>query len=289
MSPVQVLKTPVKSENDKKSYRAIRLENGLKALLISAPPKKQSSSKNEPSTSNDENGNKIDDEKLAACAVCVDVGHFSDPSDVQGMAHFLGMNFFFIQHFTVHSGFNRLFVYSSLIHFVAVRLIFTEHLILMGSEKYPNENEFEQFLQNSGGGSNASTRADITTFHFDVREQLLDDALDRFSYLFKAPLLRKDSMMREREAVDSEFSMRKNNEFVQRRQILSSLAQPGHPFGKFDCGNLKSLKDDIDDEILYEKVHNFRKRHYLAHRMYVCIQAEQSLDSLQVNLNSFHS
>lgn len=152
----------------------------------------------------------------------------------------------------------------------------------MGSEKYPNENEFEQFLQNSGGSGNANTRADITTFHFEVREQLLDDALDRFSYLFKAPLLRKESMMREREAVDSEFSMRKTIEFLQRRQILSSLAQLAHPFGKFDCGNLKTLKDDVDDEALYEKVHDFRRRHYSAHRMYVCVQAERTLDNLQV-------
>ena len=34
MSKVKVLATPEKSENDKKEYRVIELENGLKCLLI---------------------------------------------------------------------------------------------------------------------------------------------------------------------------------------------------------------------------------------------------------------
>lgn len=155
----------------------------------------------------------------------------------------------------------------------------------MGSEKYPNENEFQQFLENSGGSRNAETKTDQTIFYFDVREQLLDDALDRISYFFIAPLLRKDSMMREREAVDSEFSIIKSNESQQRRQVLASLAQVAHPYRNFDCGNLKTLKDNITDDVLHEKVLEFKTKHYSAHRMYVCVQAERKLDSLQVNQN----
>lgn len=99
MSSVEVLETPVKSENDKKSYRVIRLENGLKALLISVPSKQITPSPDPSASDGKKNETAIADEdqvtdldsKLAACAVCVDVGAFSDPSDVQGMAHFLGM------------------------------------------------------------------------------------------------------------------------------------------------------------------------------------------------------
>lgn len=103
-STVEILTTPVKSENDKKSYRVIRLENGLKALLISVPSKEQSllehstnDIKHEPSTTSrgdEDKVKEIDEQKLAACALCVDVGNYSDPSDVQGLAHFLGMNIF---------------------------------------------------------------------------------------------------------------------------------------------------------------------------------------------------
>lgn len=153
----------------------------------------------------------------------------------------------------------------------------------MGSEKYPNENDFTQFLQKSDGSRNAETGPDQTIFYFEVREEFLNAAMDRFSDFYKKPFLRKESMMREREAVDSEFSVRKSNELIRRLQILSSITQPGHPLGKFDCGNLKSLKDNVDDEMLHKKVHDFRTRHYSSHRMHFCVQSEQSLDNLQVN------
>lgn len=132
MSLVEVMETPDKSENDKKSYRVVRLANGLKALLISDPNQNSASH----GDSNDDHTHKHrhesvaasdgedeetesegeekhledsdDDEagdddthrekrgKLAACSLCVDVGSFSDPRDVQGLAHFLGKIDFFI-------------------------------------------------------------------------------------------------------------------------------------------------------------------------------------------------
>lgn len=109
MSSVEVMEVPDKSEYDKKSYRVIRLQNGLKALLISDPTQKldekteedhqeaATTSDDEAESESDNSGDESDDEsgdrkrgKLAACSLCVDVGSFSDPRDVQGLAHFLG-------------------------------------------------------------------------------------------------------------------------------------------------------------------------------------------------------
>lgn len=42
-----------------------------------------------------------------------------------------------------------------------------------------------------------------------------------------------------------------------------------------------TLKEQITDDELYRAVHEFRKRHYSSHRMYVCLQARRSLDELQ--------
>lgn len=112
----EILETPDKSENDKKLYRVIRLHNGLKALLIYDPVAdsktiadfsncnvKVNNSINmsaamttddeetESEASDDEEDATDDErEKLAACSLSVDVGSFSDPRDVQGLAHFLG-------------------------------------------------------------------------------------------------------------------------------------------------------------------------------------------------------
>ena len=50
-------------------------------------------------------------ERMAAASLCVSVGSFSDPSDLPGLAHFL------------------------------------EHMVFMGSEKYTQENAFDEFLK----------------------------------------------------------------------------------------------------------------------------------------------
>lgn len=114
---MEILDAPDKSENDKKLYRVIRLINGLKALLIYDPvadvktiadfskcnAKVNASNMNaavtmsgddeSESEGSDDEEDATDDEaheKLAACSLSVDVGSFSDPRDVQGLAHFLG-------------------------------------------------------------------------------------------------------------------------------------------------------------------------------------------------------
>lgn len=65
---VEVLPTPLQSESDRKSYKLIRLENGLKVLMVKEPEKNSG---------------------LAAVALTVDIGSFQDPHSVQGLAHYL--------------------------------------------------------------------------------------------------------------------------------------------------------------------------------------------------------
>lgn len=75
---VETLQTPQNLPCDKKEYKLIKLPNGLKALLV----------QNEKSEKN------LDDEtttkdRTAAVALCIDVGSFEDPIEVQGLCHFL--------------------------------------------------------------------------------------------------------------------------------------------------------------------------------------------------------
>lgn len=171
---------------------------------------------------------------------------FSDPRDIQGLAHFL------------------------------------EHMIFMGSKKFPNENEFDQYIKRSSGFDNAQTDCEETFFYFEVSEKYLDGALDRLANFFKEPLLLKECMTREREAVESEFQSTKHKNDVRREQLLSSLGNAEHPSSIFTWGNLKTLMENVSDDELHLRVHQFRKRHYSAHRMYVCVQARLPLDTIQV-------
>lgn len=176
------------------------------------------------------------EQKLAAAALCIGVGSFSDPKEVPGMAHFL------------------------------------EHMVFMGSKKFPEENDFDAFIKKSGGSDNAATDFETTVFYFECLEKHFFQALDKFAQFFIAPLMKKDAIAREREAIESEFQMALPSDSSRRDQLMYSLAKENSPVNSFSWGNLITLRDNIEDDKLYKGVHEFRKRHYSSHRMTLAVQ-----------------
>ena len=53
---------------------------------------------------------------------------------------------------------------------------------MQGTTKYPDENEWEAWLAEHGGSSNASTDSEFTVFQFDVQHAFLFEALDRYVF-----------------------------------------------------------------------------------------------------------
>lgn len=155
-------------------------------------------------------------------------------------------------------------------------------MIFMGSEKYPKENTFDVFVKRNGGFLNADTDCEETNYYFEVDEDNFDGALDIFSHLLKKPLLSKEAMTREREAVDSEYRAKMFMPGVRRDQLIAKMGWENHPCSIFTWGNKETLQEKIDDDTLHKKVTEFRERHYSAHRMYLALQARKSLDELQV-------
>ena len=145
----------------------------------------------------------------AAAAMSVNVGHWSDPEQVAGLAHFC------------------------------------EHMLFFSNEKYPEENGWESYLAAHGGSSNASTDAEHTVYQFDVHPKFLDDALDRFAQFFISPLFSADATEREILAVDSEFNISLQNDAHRSREVFNQTCRRGHPAAKFGWGNYKSLVTDL--------------------------------------------
>jgi len=52
-------------------------------------------------------------------------------------------------------------------------------MLFLGTKKYPEENDFDKFLTDNGGASNAWTDEDNTNYYFDVAPESLGGALDR--------------------------------------------------------------------------------------------------------------
>ena len=89
----------------------------------------------------------------SAAALAVGVGHLYDPKEKQGLAHYL------------------------------------EHMLFLGTQKYPEVGSYKKYLDEHSGASNAYTSGNITNYFFQVSHDGFDEALDRFSDFFKAPLL----------------------------------------------------------------------------------------------------
>jgi nardilysin len=97
-----LLTTPIKSISDRKEYRLIKLENGLKALLIHHDfdenihaESNLNMSSSESEQEEEGSGSEYEDdgherEKLAAVGLSIGTGSFNDPKDIQGLAHFVG-------------------------------------------------------------------------------------------------------------------------------------------------------------------------------------------------------
>ena len=109
------------------------------------------------------------DTDKSAMSLTVNIGAALDPKPYHGLAHFL------------------------------------EHMLFMGTEKYPSENEYSQFISDHAGYTNAWTSLTQTNYSFEVGNDGFLGALDRFAQFFISPLMKQDSVDREVQAVDSEY------------------------------------------------------------------------------------
>ncbi|XP_003220332.1 nardilysin [Anolis carolinensis] len=284
----------VKSPSDPKQYRYIKLRNGLCALLISdlnnpdgspcAASSEGEDDSEDDTDEDDDSGAEIEDdqegydddedydddlddpdseleeladkvetrkrnctEKQSAAALCVGVGSFSDPEDLPGLAHFL------------------------------------EHMVFMGSSKYPAENGFDAFLKKHGGSCNASTDCERTLFQFDVQRKYFKEALDRWAQFFIHPLMIQDAIDREVEAVDGEYQLARPCDANRIEMLFGSLAKSGHPMKKFFWGNADTLKHEPKEKDIdtYTRLREFRQRYYSAHYMTLAVQSKETLDNLE--------
>uniref|UniRef100_H3CJ00 Nardilysin b (N-arginine dibasic convertase) n=1 Tax=Tetraodon nigroviridis TaxID=99883 RepID=H3CJ00_TETNG len=185
----------------------------------------------------------------AAAALCINVGSFSDPDDLPGLAHFL------------------------------------EHMVFMGSQRFPEENGLDAFLRGRGGSANASTDVERTVFQLDVQKRHFREALDsRWAQFFICPLMMEDAVDREVEAVDSEFQLIRASDTHRREALLGSLARAGHPLSKFLWGgNAQTLKLEPRQKRIstYERLRLFWRRFYSAHYMTLAVQSRETLDTLE--------
>lgn len=153
---------------------------------------------------------------------------------------------------------------------------FCEHLLFMGTEKYPVENDYSAYLARHNGASNAYTAAEHTNYYFSVGAAHLHGALDRFANFFICPLFSASCKDREIMAVDSENKKNLQDDLWRLHQLDKSTSNPDHPYHGFSTGNLSTLlHPHIRDTLL-----QFHQHHYSANLMSLVVYGKEDLDTL---------
>lgn len=174
----------------------------------------------------------------SACCVGVNAGHYAD--EFAGCAHFL------------------------------------EHLLFMGSEKYPDSRDFSSYLEKCGGINNAYTSHYNTCYYIELDTIFLEKGVDMLSWFFRKPILDMIYIKSEMEIINSEH----NKNILSDYWIIDDLFRKfsknqDSKYAKFGTGNLDSLKDITKEDIM-----KFYDKHYKTYNYYVCIVDSISMDKM---------
>tara|TARA_B100002052_G_scaffold299088_1_gene335200 strand:+ start:1288 stop:4155 length:2868 start_codon:yes stop_codon:yes gene_type:complete len=153
---------------------------------------------------------------------------------------------------------------------------FFEHMLFIGTEKYPEPDSFQNFINANGGGTNAYTASDHTNYFFDIKNSAFKEGLDRFAHFFINPLLSDEYVDREKNAVHSEYQMQKKEDSW-RQFMTSKLAMnPEYAGSKFSIGSLDTLSGDVKEELK-----SFQMEQYSADQMGVVVLSNESIAEMR--------
>ena len=179
----------------------------------------------------------------AAASLNIAVGSGNNPRDTLGIAHYL------------------------------------EHMLFLGTRKYPEIDNFQQFIREHGGGYNAYTSYENTNYFFDIQSEQLEEALDRFSDFFVAPLFNIEFAERERNVVDSEYHLGLKDDGRRYYAILQEIFNPNHPISLFSVGNKETLRGDAQE--LREKLIRFYDTYYKPNLMKLVVYGKEPIEQLK--------
>ncbi len=170
--------------------------------------------------------------QLTGFAIGVSAGAFNDPLDFAGIAHF------------------------------------TEHMLFLGTRKYPGPTTFDEFISSHGGSSNAFTDSERTVYYNAIDTDAFGEGFSRFLEFFIHPSFDKKYIEKEVRAVDSEHDMHINDPNWRLFSVVSSLAwAPNNHYSTGDSSTLLSQGVDA----LETAVRDFFTNNYCFNRLSVAI------------------
>jgi insulysin len=183
---------------------------------------------------------------MASAAMTIKAGSLCDPVEFPGLAHF------------------------------------TEHMLFMGTNKFPIEDEYDKFVTSNGGHSNAWTADMATTYYFTIAGPALFGGLERFVEFFAAPMFSESCVEREVQAVHSEDEKNHSVDYWRLDEIFRSMYSPCHPRFRYGNGNAKTLWTDPRAKGLDVRAAlvNFYEQHYVAPAACIAVYSKHTLEEI---------
>ncbi|XP_077261763.1 insulin-degrading enzyme-like [Temnothorax americanus] len=190
---------------------------------------------------------------MSIAAMDVNIGYDRDPDDLPGLAHLC------------------------------------EHILpIMRTKAYHEQiNDYNNFLSQHGGRSNANVNLYYTNYWFNIIPEKLKEALDQFAQFFIAPLF--DETLIEN-VIKGTIHSKYNEELMDDKFRFMGLEKfsikPDHPYSKF----ILSSKETLDNIYVKNRLEDFYKKYYSANIMSLCILGKDGLDDLQnMVVECFHN
>ena len=176
---------------------------------------------------------------VSAASLSVSVGSLDDPPSRPGLAHFL------------------------------------EHMLFLGTRRYPAPDAYNSFMAQHGGQHNAYTASDHTNYFFEVPPAAFGEALARFGQFFVAPILNAIYVDKERHAVHSEYQLHLKDDRWRIYAAQRVAVNPEHPASWRFIGSLETLSDE--QGAVREDLLAFYAQHYKASRMVLVLSSKHAL------------
>ncbi len=180
----------------------------------------------------------------SAAAINIHVGSHQDPKGRLGLAHLL------------------------------------EHMLLLGTEKYPDAHDYQDFISQHGGTNNAFTGNENTAYYFDVTHAALESSLDRFAEAFVTPTFNPNNIEQELQSINAEYLANIMDDGRREWDVYATQFNANHPASNFSIGNLETLGDE-DNKNIRDDLIAFFQNYYSANLMSLAVLSNRKLDELQ--------
>ncbi|UVM38316.1 pyrroloquinoline quinone biosynthesis protein PqqF [Pseudomonas sp. B21-017] len=162
---------------------------------------------------------------------------------------------------------------------------FLEHLLFLGTERFPAGQGLMAYVQGHGGQVNARTSERTTDFFFELPPQAFSAGLEHLSDMLAHPRMNPDDQRREREVLHAEFVAWSRDATAQQQFALFDGLSAAHPLRAFHAGNRYSLP--IPQPEFQQALKDFHQQFYQTGQMTLSLAGPQSLEALKGMAQAF--